>query len=342
MKFSLPKSPRRALFRTLFWLTIMTVVPTMEILDGDSEGGKADGGEIQFVEDFVLAKDRTKAIESLIPGTNEHYYFQCIHLQNTKQFDQVDKLIKQWEQRLGRTRGLEETQHRQMLLTYSTNPKRTLDYLIREVRPNLRHQPDQLESKPKLPSRLDQKLVSYETLLKHAFRTRGLRRITDEGLRTLRTSLDDTRRREYLSRIDRPTHPDIVELVLRDLKAKGSRGFGSLKIHQLLLQEQLDQLVASRPQLENETNFVNAYLQKLQPNPDADWQSDRSEQEAYFERVWNFVSNLTAAHNSLKAHVLYRWLELDERQGNYNKKRFLEYLALPRNTGYPAASDAAS
>ncbi len=110
MKFSLPTSPRRAFFRTLFWLTIMTVVPTTEILDGDDAGGQAEGGEIQFVEDFVLAKDRTKAIEQLIPGTNEYYYFQCIHLQNTKQFDQVGKLLKQWEQRLGRTRGFEETQ----------------------------------------------------------------------------------------------------------------------------------------------------------------------------------------------------------------------------------------
>ena len=112
MKFSLPKSPRRALFRTLFWLTIMTVVPTMEILDGDSEGGKADGGEIQFVEDFVLAKDRTKAIESLIPGTNEHYYFQCIHLQNTKQFDQPKSASRCSDRlQLQEKRNLETTSH---------------------------------------------------------------------------------------------------------------------------------------------------------------------------------------------------------------------------------------
>ena len=130
MKTSVPRSPKRACIRILFSLALMTtVLPTTDLIDDLTP--EADGGEIQFVEDFVLAADRTKAIEQLIPGTEDYYFYQCLHLQNTRQFDQVDKLLKQWEQRIGRRGRFEEIQHRQMLLTYSKSPKRTIDYLIR-------------------------------------------------------------------------------------------------------------------------------------------------------------------------------------------------------------------
>ena len=54
----------------------------------------AAAGEINFLEDFVLAKDRTEALKQLIPGTESYYYFNCLHLQNTEQFDRVEELLK--------------------------------------------------------------------------------------------------------------------------------------------------------------------------------------------------------------------------------------------------------
>lgn len=35
------------------------------------------GGEIGFVEDYVLAPDRTAALRQLIPGTEDHFYYQA-------------------------------------------------------------------------------------------------------------------------------------------------------------------------------------------------------------------------------------------------------------------------
>ena len=37
------------------------------------------GGDIGFVEDFALAKDRTTALKQLIPGTEDYYYYHCLH-----------------------------------------------------------------------------------------------------------------------------------------------------------------------------------------------------------------------------------------------------------------------
>ena len=159
------------LLRTLSaLLTLATLSATVD----------AEAGEIQFIEDFVLARDRTKAIEQLIPGTDDYYYFQCLHLQNNQQYDQVDRLLAPWRTRHGESRSLREIRQRQMLLTYSQSPKKTLDYLIQQLRPTLNHQRDQLEDKPRLPSRLNEKLISHDSLTRQALRRhKGLRGFED-------------------------------------------------------------------------------------------------------------------------------------------------------------------
>ena len=56
-------------------------------------------GEIGFLEDFALAKDRAVALEQLIPGTRDYYYYQCLHFQNSGRFDEVDRVLKLWIKR---------------------------------------------------------------------------------------------------------------------------------------------------------------------------------------------------------------------------------------------------
>ena len=141
--------------RALFALCVMTTL--LNPISADAE-------DIQFVEEFVLSADRDKAIEQLIPGTDEYYFYQCIHLQNNQRYDEVDKLLNQWQQRHRSTANLQEILRRQMLLVYANHPKRTLDYLIRELSPNLNHQQDRLEKKPRLPTQLNPNKISYETV----------------------------------------------------------------------------------------------------------------------------------------------------------------------------------
>ena len=37
----------------------------------------AVAGEIDYVEDFALAPDRTVPLQQLIPGTEEYYFYHC-------------------------------------------------------------------------------------------------------------------------------------------------------------------------------------------------------------------------------------------------------------------------
>jgi hypothetical protein len=89
-----------------------------------------------------------------------------------------------------------------------------------------------------------------------------------------------------------------------------------------------------QPDLLNQTNFVNAYLVKLQPSADVDWQREPEQHLAYLDRMWAFVQRLGPVHNSLKAHVLYHRLDLDRARGIYDKDRFMAYVQLPRPLPY--------
>ena len=56
-------------------------------------------GEVGYVEDFALAKDRTTALRQLIPGTEDYYYYHALHLLNTGQFDKAEALTGPWLER---------------------------------------------------------------------------------------------------------------------------------------------------------------------------------------------------------------------------------------------------
>src|SRR5262245_39828015 len=86
-------------------------------------------GDIGYVEKFALAQDRTDALKQLIPGTEDYYYFHCLHHLSTRQFGKIEELTRAWHQRHGQTARLTEIQVRHALLTYEQNPKRSVDFL---------------------------------------------------------------------------------------------------------------------------------------------------------------------------------------------------------------------
>src|SRR6266404_7490219 len=115
----------------------------------------ANAGELGFVEDFALAKDRAEALKKLIPGTEDYYYYHALHFLNTEQYEKVDALVKPWLERFGQTGRLTEIQTRQALLTYERNPQKSLDYLRNRLGLRFDHQKVVLGGAPNLPTALD-------------------------------------------------------------------------------------------------------------------------------------------------------------------------------------------
>ena len=221
-----------------------------------------------------------------------------------------------------------------MLLKYSDDPQATLDYLKDELELNFSHQRERPTAERKLPSKLDPKLIDIDTLLKQYLNSR-LDRITNQGLRLLADKkLSGSQRRALLKRLDRPDFPGLVDLITVELNTKGSVSFGKLPIHRQLTLKQLDEVVAERPRLSGETNFVNIYLGKLRPSEDVNWVTDRPQRREYLNRLYGFTEKLSANFNSLKANVLFQILQLNLKEEKFDKELFLAYLKLPRRMNY--------
>ncbi|MFO0926018.1 MAG: hypothetical protein U0736_03140 [Gemmataceae bacterium] len=298
----------------------------------------AEGGDIGYVEDFALAKDRADALKALIPGTEDYYYYHCLHLLNTGQFDKVITLTRPWLERFGQTARLTEIQTRHALLSYDKDPKNTLAYLTRRLNLHFDHQKETVGPAPGLPTALDPKLISRPRLLADSLaRWTNLDNFEDVALDWLAgEDLNWERRRNLLQRLQRPDIAGLIPLIVADLQAMHAPDFGAYPVHGLLTRAQLAQLLKQRPDLLNHAFLVRAYVTRLQPGADDDWRRDRKLTEAYLDRLQKFVARLAPVHNALKAHVLYHRLAFDRAAGVYDPERFLAYLQLPRQQPYMA------
>ena len=141
-------------------------------------------GDIGFIEDFALAKDRNAALKQLIPGTEDYYYFHCLHYLNTGQFDKAAQLGKPLAP-AARTRPprLTEIQTRHALLTYEKDPQG--DARLRPARTSGCASTTRRSGRGRadLPTLLDAKLIARDAL--RAARSRGA---TSTTLRTARSS----------------------------------------------------------------------------------------------------------------------------------------------------------
>ncbi|MFO0820621.1 MAG: hypothetical protein U1A77_21920 [Pirellulales bacterium] len=298
--------------------------------------GEVHAGEIGFSEDFALAADRAIPLKQLIPGTDDYYYYHALHYLSLEQYAKVRELLGPWVERHARNPRVIEIETRLALLTYPQEKDKTLAFLRNRLGLTLNHQREVVGAAPDLPTSLDPQWISRQTLLDRAFRNSSLTDQVEDSLLVWLASQELTpeRRRHLLQRQTVPDLPNLAQLVVDDLNYLNSRGFGAMPIHVLMTQQQLEQCVTLKPDLLNETAYVQAYLAKLQPAPDEDWLGDITVREAYLDRLWKFVQKLAPVHNSLKAHVLYHRLASDRTRGVYDRARFLEYLKLPRHLHY--------
>jgi hypothetical protein len=296
----------------------------------------ADAQQIGFIEEFALAQDRTVPLGQLIPGTQQYYYFHCLHFQNTQQFDKADEMLAAWVKRHKDNNQIREIRYRQALFNYERHPQQTLDFLKKQLGLTFAHEQDRPDQKPQVPSAFDPALLRWERLMQLALKQHSnLDGFEDAALyRLMSADLNPDRRRALLSRLQRPDDANLPKLIVADLQYKNSGGFGSHAIHGRLLKDQLDELLRLRPELRNESKFVNIYLARLAPGADVDLQQDVAEHTAWLDRTYAFVQTLSPAHNSLKAHVLYHRLVFDQQTGERNRQRFIEYIKLPRRAHY--------
>ncbi|MEX1024612.1 MAG: hypothetical protein WD226_05995 [Planctomycetota bacterium] len=284
-----------------------------------------------FEEAFALADDREAVLDRLLPGTEEAYFYRCLHLQHTGRLDAVEPILSAWIERFGRTSRVIEIEHRQALLAWDADPAASTWYLMRTLGITFDHQPSTVDRAATLPNRLDQ-----DAILEARFIERALQRhpgtvdgFTDEGLRALAADpLDANLLDSFLRRLERPDVPGLDQLVIRNLRER-RRDFGSLPIHARLTLDQLAAIGQAHPPAANDAEFVSAVLRRLHPSEDVDWRTDAAVREAYLVQLERYVGSLNERWDSLRAHVLHHRLVHELEQGTPDEVRFKRYLALP-------------
>ena len=327
----MPSAQRRT-FHALLTLAACSAALTAHPL-------RAQGTPIGFEETYALAPDRAAVVANLIPGTEDWYYYHCRERLDARDFAEVRKVLPTWIKRHGRTARVVEIENREALLSFGDDRERTFDFLRRRLGVTYHHQRVVPGAKSDLPTRLDPALISPATLTRRAFAAHPdtVDGFHDRALAALATTeLDDKQLHSLLRRLRRPDVAGLPALITRNLARRESRGFGSLRIHDLLRLAQLQECQQLMPELLQDRKFVDAVLTRLQPNADTAWHTDPGTREDQLQRLWTFAERLSPSFNSLKAHVLYHWLQHDLSAGAPDKQRFLRYIRLPRRDGYPS------
>jgi len=297
----------------------------------------AQGTPIGFEETFALAADRAQALEQLVPGSPQHYFYSCLQAQHEGNFARADELLEAWRQRHGRGGNEQERiETRQALLKYRQDPEGTASYFVRRYGLRFDQSPVLPGATTDLPTKLDQALITSQVWSATIFgrNARSLNSVEDRFLpRITERDLSDEQVTEVLRRLHRPDVPGLVGLVVRELGFKKSGGFGSLQVHGLLLLEQLEELLSARPELLNDGRFVEVYLRRLAPNPDEDADSPEV-RAAHLTRLERFSARLGSAFDALRAHVGFHRLSLDLERGNLDIERLLAYLRTARQRDY--------
>ncbi|RYD46296.1 MAG: hypothetical protein EOP85_07725, partial [Verrucomicrobiaceae bacterium] len=305
----------------------------------------AHADDDSFRELFADPATRTAALAELVPGTRDAYFHTALDHQLAGREEEYRKVMADWKAAADRKENpvsrdqWDVLENRQLLMDYEKNPVGSLTGLIRKL--DLKFEdarPDAAAAAESLPTRVDAALVSEA-----AFEQAAVKEEPDapyqkyQGERRYREleqveSFDRDKTLWFLEYIGRADLPGIVPLVDRALGFDRSLSFTENALLRDLTKDQLDSLLTLHPDLRAKDSFALAYLKKLHPGEAVDLTLDTRAQAEHLRRCLDFVMTLPPTLNSLKAHVLFHYLMVQEELGNFPKAEFLAYLALPRMT----------
>ncbi|HET9991127.1 MAG TPA: hypothetical protein VFQ65_21490, partial [Kofleriaceae bacterium] len=297
--------------------------------------------DLEILEALALSDDRSAALAQLLPGSEDHDYFRCVHAQQRGDLDEADRVIAGWPDRHGSDALYRRLTLRQLMYRVVREPERAADDLRDRLNVSHWHEAEVAAIDPSRPTRLAPGAFHGGALLARGVElSPDLAQVTDEGLyELLHAQLDATRRHVLLDRLHHTPAPQLPALIAADLETRGHQ-FGGSRIHAELTLDQLSEVARRRPELTTHRAWIEAVVRRLRPPASIDLGLDRDAREAYLVELWTFVARLPPASNSLKAHVLWHLLDAQRRRDAApDRELFTAYLQLPRTTPYAVHRD---
>lgn len=296
---------------------------------------------IGFMERYALAADREAVLAELIPGSDDYYFYHCLHYQNQQQLAQAEAILKSWVN--ARNGGMTPLMHtmteRQRLLSYDLNPQTAIDYLIRHLGIELSHSPPVRQGERRYPSVLPEQLLDAESIVRRSLSENI--KLSPQGRQIAADwFLSDTPGNlgiglhDFLNQVDGPYLNALDRLVVKELNSRTQRDrkFGDLRAHTFLTLAELDEVGRQVPSIADDNAFVNAKLHRLRPGADVDLSQQPEQRREYLRRVELYTQSLPPSYNSLKASAAYRLMEANLQAGHWDKDLFIRYLRLPRQS----------
>lgn len=296
---------------------------------------------IGLMERFALAEDREAILAELIPGSDDFFFYHCLHYQNTLQLDRAEAALKEWSaSRKGvMTALMHSMTDRQRLLTYDQSPKQTTDYFVKRLGIPLHHAPPAKKGTRRYSSELGDNFISPQQLTKDSLRDNV--RLSPIGMQIAadwyasgQTNQTRVSLHDFLKRVNGSYLTGLDQLVIAELKSRRSRDqrFGDLSAHQYLTVGELENVGRLVPTVADDNAFIHTKLRMLRPNADVDISQQPDQRREYLVRLESYVSTLPAAFNSMKASAAYRLLESNLAAGVWDGGLFMRYLQLPRQS----------
>lgn len=300
----------------------------------------ANAENIGFIEKYALATDRQAMLDQLIPGSEEYFFYHCLHFQVTGELNRAETFLAEWESKIRNDSAQRiSIRDRQRLLTYESTPDRTIEYLRNRLSIRLDHSAPPKAGERRWQDSLDQNLIDPETLIGQASRVR--QNLSQVGLQFLANNMLDGRGANYgvdltwlTQQINGRWYPRLGELVIAELRSRRpeARQFGDRAAHGSLTLSELQKVLDDFPELANSDELIGQILLRMQPNDDSNPSEQPDVRFDYLTQINAFVQGLPASQNSLKAATLYRLLEASQNRGEFPLQEFLAYLKLPRQS----------
>lgn len=297
---------------------------------------------IGFMERFALAKDREAVLAELIPGSEDHFYYHCLHYQTTGRIDLAQDVINRWAatpqfRNSARLRAMTERQH---LLTFDRAPQPSIDYFQRQLGVRTNHPSPVQKGQRRYPSVLPKDVINPEQWVRNGLRSNqqlsplGMQLAADLFLKSKGKNVEISLK-DFLKRVNGPYLQGLDQLVILEMQARNQRDrrFGDLAAHRHLTKSELQRVGQAVKDVTDDDQYVNAVLQTLRPSADIDLSQQPGKRLAYLQQVRDYVKTLPAAYNSMKAASYYRLLEANLSEAIWDEVLFIDYLKLPRQSG---------
>ena len=85
--------------------------------------------DLEILEALAVGEDRSGALAQLLPGSQDHDYYRCLHAQHAGRLDEAAAILEEWGARHGHGAAYERLRVRQMLLRVHEDPDAMRDHL---------------------------------------------------------------------------------------------------------------------------------------------------------------------------------------------------------------------